>query len=96
MLIHLHQLRDAGGLGGGLDIEAVGLHDGFVVLLVRLAEFGRHGYFVVEVGKAGVISMTWLLNAHNQIYATNHFPYIEEPVLSLNKGQLTLLASFFI
>lgn len=53
-MIHLHQFRDAGGLGGGLDVEAVGLHDGAVVLLVRLTKLRGHSYLIVEVGKAAI------------------------------------------
>ena len=36
-LIHFHQGGDAGGFGGGFDVEAVGLHHGSVVGLVGLA-----------------------------------------------------------
>ena len=54
LLVHLHQLRDAGGFGVELAPEAIGLHNGFVVGLVRFAQLRRHGDFVVEIGKAAI------------------------------------------
>ena len=53
-LIHLHQLRDSPGLGGGFHVEPIRPHDGAVVLLVGAAQLRGHGHLVVEVGKAGV------------------------------------------
>lgn len=53
-LVHPHELGDAGGLRGGLDVEAVGPHDGLVVLLVGPPQLRRHGHLVVEVGQAGL------------------------------------------
>ena len=53
-LIEAHEPGDAGGLVGLLDGHVVGARDGGVVGLVGLAELGRHGQLVVEVGEAGV------------------------------------------
>lgn len=53
-LIPPHQLGHAGAFGGALHRHAVSVHDGAVVLLVSAAQLGRHGHFVVQVGKAGV------------------------------------------
>ena len=53
-LIAPHQLGDTGGFGHGFDVKTVCLHDGTVVLLVRAAQLGGHGNFVVEVGKRAV------------------------------------------
>lgn len=53
-LVPFHQLGDAGGLGGGFDIEAVGLHDGAVIGLMRLAQLRRHGGLVVEIGEGAI------------------------------------------
>lgn len=54
LLVHLHQLCDAGSFGGGLDVKAVCLHDGFVILLMCFAELRRHGDFIIKIGKAGI------------------------------------------
>lgn len=53
-MVHLHQLSDAGGFGVELAPEAICLHDGFIVGLVRFTQFRRHGHFVVEIGKAAI------------------------------------------
>ena len=56
-LIQLHQQRDAGAFAGKGRIalfNAIGGHDGEVVLLVRLAQLGGHGALVIEIGEAGV------------------------------------------
>ena len=53
-LIAFHQLRHTGGFRGGLHVEAVGLHDGLVVLLVGLAELRGHGGFIVEVRQTAI------------------------------------------
>ena len=53
-LIHLHQLRHALAFGVELAPETVSLHDGTVVCLMSLAEFGRHREFIVEVGKGAI------------------------------------------
>lgn len=53
-LIPAHELGDAAGLGGVAHRHAVGLHYGAVVHLVGLAQFGRHGHLVVQVGEGAV------------------------------------------
>ena len=61
LLIHLHQLRDGLGLGEPVlfavladALEAVGLHDGDIVPLVRRAQHRRHRHLVVQVGEAEI------------------------------------------
>ena len=53
-LVHLKETGDAVGFGGLAGNKAVGLHDSTVVVLMGAAEFGRHGYFVVQIGEAAV------------------------------------------
>ena len=45
-LVHLEEAGDDVGFGGIFG-EAVGLQDGSVVGAVGLAEFGRHGHFII-------------------------------------------------
>ena len=54
LLIHPHQLRNALGFCVQPAPESVGLHDGFVVLLVGFAEFGGHSDLIIEVGKGAI------------------------------------------
>ena len=53
-LIPPHQFGDAACLGGSLDGDAIGFHNGPVVLLMGLAQFRWHGHFVVQIGKAAI------------------------------------------
>ena len=41
-------------LGGGLDVKAIRLHHGPVVVLVGAAQLRGHGDLVIEIGKAGI------------------------------------------
>ena len=50
LLIKLEEACHTFALGHG-DGEAVGGHNGAVILLMRFAQLGRHGEFVVKVGK---------------------------------------------
>ena len=54
LFVHLHEFCHTFGLGVEFAPEAVGLHNGFVVGAVGFEKLRRHGYRVVEVGKAGV------------------------------------------
>ena len=53
-LIHLEEAGDAIGFGETFDREAVGGHDGAVVVLMGAAQFGGHKCFVVEVSQGTV------------------------------------------
>ncbi len=53
LLIHLHQLRHTLALCY-LFVKTIRLHDGEIILLVSLAEVGRHSCFVVEVSEGAV------------------------------------------
>ena len=53
-LIHLEEAGDAIGFGETFDGEAVGGHDGAVVVLMGSTQFGGHGHFVVEVSQGTV------------------------------------------
>ena len=46
-----HEDGDAGGFRHRAPVEAVGLHDGAVVVAVRAAELGGHRRFVVKIGE---------------------------------------------
>ena len=54
-LIHLEEAGDAIGFGETFDGEAVGGHDGAVVVLMGTTQFGRYGHFVVEVSQGTVV-----------------------------------------
>ena len=56
-LIHFHQLGNAGalaGAGGAAFYKTIGIHHSAVIGLVRLAQFRRHGQFIVKVCQAAV------------------------------------------
>ena len=51
MLIQFEEAGDAIGFGETFDREAVGVHNGAVVVLMGAAQFGRPGHFVEEVSQ---------------------------------------------
>lgn len=56
-LIHFHQFGHAGalaGTGGAAFYKTIGIHHSAVIGLVRLAQFRRHGQFIVKVCQAAV------------------------------------------
>ena len=53
-LIPLKQFCHAVGFGGLSGNETVRTHNGTVVLLMGVAEFGRHSHFIIEISKAAV------------------------------------------
>ena len=56
-LIHFHQFGNAGtlsGTGGAAFYKTIGIHYSAVIGLVRLAQFRRHGQFIVKVCQAAV------------------------------------------
>ena len=53
-LIHPHEPGHAGGLVGFLDRHAIGLHDSFVVELVRFAQLRRNRQRPVQIRRRAV------------------------------------------
>ena len=54
LLVHPHQPGHTGSLVRILDRHAVGLHDGFVVCYMGLAQLRRHGERVVQICQRAV------------------------------------------